>query len=132
MLSPALLFRHLGARLLVRGGRTGLGRGLFRVHRREEARADVRTLKILARFDMKTYPNAFADSRVGGVPVLDDMPELSPERPSGPPGPPGRRPLLLRDASIELGPSVTPALGCRLLDFNRLRSSMPTVLLTWL
>lgn len=41
MLSPALLFRHLGAGLLVRGGRTGVGRRLLRVHRREETGAEV-------------------------------------------------------------------------------------------
>lgn len=56
-----------------------------------------------------TYLNAFecdTESRVGGVPVRDDAAESSPVRLSEPPGP-NRRPLLLREANIDVGPRVT-------------------------
>lgn len=79
-----------------------------------------------------TYLNAFeldVVSRVGGVPVREEAPESSPGRPRDPPGP-RRRPLLLRDENIEVGPSVTFWLDVRLADpLRRRRSSIPTWLL---
>lgn len=69
-----------------------------------------------------------------GVPARDELLESSPGRPRAPPGP-NRRPLLLREDSIDAGPRVTFELEVRLTDepFRRLRSSMPTWLLTgWL
>lgn len=69
---------------------------------------------------------------VGGVPVLDEAPESSPGRPRAPPGP-RRRPLLLREENIEVGPRVTFPLNARLaVPLRRRRSSIPTWLLVWL
>src|SRR5688500_10106734 len=84
--------------------------------------------------DHGPYLNAFewgAESRVGGVPVLDEAPESSPARPREPPGPvPNLRPLLLRDANMDVGPSVTFPLVARPAEpFSRRRSSIPTWLL---
>lgn len=72
-------------------------------------------------------------SRVGGVPVREEAPESSPARPSEPPGP-RRRPLLLRDENIEVGPSMTLPLEALLAEpLRRRRSSIPTWLLCcWL
>lgn len=56
-----------------------------------------------------TYLNALEFvvlSRVGGVPVREERPESSPGRPKDPPGP-RRRPLLLREENIDVGPRVT-------------------------
>ena len=68
-------------------------------------------------------------SRVGGVPVREEAPESSPGRPREPPGP-RRRPLLLREENIDVGPRVTCWLDVLLAEpFRRLKSSMPTWLL---
>lgn len=79
----------------------------------------------------RTNLNAFEDefSLTGGVPVRDDAPESSPGLPSAPPGP-MRRPLLLREENIEVGPRVTFPLEDRLAEpLRRLRSSPMTWLL---
>lgn len=65
-----------------------------------------------------------------GVPAREELLESSPERPRAPPGP-KRLPLLLREESMDAGPSVTFPLDALFIDepFRRLRSSMPTWLL---
>lgn len=75
----------------------------------------------------ETYANALADACGPGVPVREEEPESSAPRVSEPPGP-IRRPLLLRELNIEVGPKVTLPLAAReALPLRRRRSSIPTV-----
>ena len=80
-----------------------------------------------------TYPNAFVCA-TGGVPVREEAPDSSPARPNAPPGPPMRRPLLLRELNIEVGPNEGFWLEVRLEEpLRRRRSSRPTwVFWLWL
>lgn len=73
-----------------------------------------------------TYPNAFVwATAVGGVPVREDAPDSSPGRPKPPPGT-RRRPLLLRELNMEVGPNEAVLLGVRVAEpLRRRRSSEP-------
>lgn len=71
-----------------------------------------------------TYLKAFVEA-TGGVPVREDAPESSPGRPKPPPGA-RRRPLLLRELNIDVGPNDAFVLGVRVAEpLRRRRSSEP-------